>query len=67
MSRQSVIWTSLSRELFVLTVVTRLTVWGEGAEVTEAVDTVEQREDKEGNEKPDKEVDIESVVSRLCQ
>ena len=49
----------------VLTVVTRLTVGGEGTEVTEAVDTVEQGEDKEGDEKPDKEVDIESVVS--CQ
>ena len=40
----------------VLAAVTRLTVGGEGAEVPEAVDTVEQGEDEEGDEKPDKEV-----------
>ena len=51
----------------VLTVVISLTVWGEGAEVTEAVDSVEQGEDEEGDKKPDKEVDIGNVVSLLCQ
>ena len=47
----------------VLAIEAGLTVGGEGTQVGHAVDSVEQGEDQEGDEKPDKEVDKHNMVS----